>query len=148
MAAIFNLPLTPMSESVHISPVVLLDTENVGVAFGISLLTCIEAEIMRYSICFWLMAVIFDLWLTPTSHSIYISPTVFLDHENAGSLESICYLVYKLRLTFFISSSGLWRATIIIFGSNTVISLHRRDPIWMSLPFSENSIQISHPFRR
>ena len=35
-------------ESFHISPAVLLDPENVGVAFGVVLLSCIEVEIMRY----------------------------------------------------------------------------------------------------
>ena len=47
MAAIFDLPLTPMSESVHISSAVMTDLENVGVAFGITLLSCVEAEILR-----------------------------------------------------------------------------------------------------
>ena len=51
MAAIFHLPLTSTSESVHSSPTELLDPENVDVAFGISLLSCIEAEILRYFIC-------------------------------------------------------------------------------------------------
>ena len=51
MAAIFDLPLTPLSESVHISSTELLDPEVVGVAFGISLLPGIEAEILRYFIC-------------------------------------------------------------------------------------------------
>ena len=45
MAALFDLPVTPMSESVHTSAVVLADPENVGVAFGILLLSCIVAEI-------------------------------------------------------------------------------------------------------
>ena len=40
-----------MSDSVHKSPTELLDAENVGVAFEISLLSRIEAEILRYFIC-------------------------------------------------------------------------------------------------
>ena len=51
MAAIFDLPFNPMSESVHTSPTELLDLENVGVAFGISLLSSTEAELLRYFIC-------------------------------------------------------------------------------------------------
>ena len=51
MAAIFDLPLTPMSESVHTTTAKLLEPENVGLAVGISLLTSIEAEILRYFIC-------------------------------------------------------------------------------------------------
>ena len=50
MTAIFDLPLTLMSESVYTSFTVLLDTENVDVALGISLLSCIEAEHLRGSI--------------------------------------------------------------------------------------------------
>ena len=45
MAAIFDLPVTPTSESIHNSFTVLLDPENVGVAFGISLLSYTQAEI-------------------------------------------------------------------------------------------------------
>ena len=37
-----------MSGSVHIIPAVLLDPENRGVAFGISLVSCIEAEMFRF----------------------------------------------------------------------------------------------------
>ena len=40
-----------MSESVHIGSVALMDNKNVGVAFGISSLSSIEAEILRYFIC-------------------------------------------------------------------------------------------------
>ena len=47
MVAIFDSQLSAMSESVQNSLAVLLDPENVGVAFGISLLSCIEAEILR-----------------------------------------------------------------------------------------------------
>ena len=36
-AAIFDLPLTSLSESVHASSAVLADLENVGLAFEISL---------------------------------------------------------------------------------------------------------------
>ena len=45
MAVIFDLPATPMSESVHTSPAVLLDPANLGIAFGILLLSCMKAEI-------------------------------------------------------------------------------------------------------
>ena len=41
MAAIFDLPLIPMSESAHTRTSELLDPENVGVAFEISLLSCV-----------------------------------------------------------------------------------------------------------
>ena len=44
MAAIFDSPLTLMSDSVHINPIELLDPENVGATFEISLLSNIEAD--------------------------------------------------------------------------------------------------------
>ena len=43
-----DLPLTPTSEGVSTSAAVLVDLENVGYAFGISLLSFIETEIFRY----------------------------------------------------------------------------------------------------
>ena len=51
MAAIFDSPLTSMSENVHNSPTELLDPENVGVTFRISLLISKEVEISCYFIC-------------------------------------------------------------------------------------------------
>ena len=47
MAAIFDIPLTLISESVHTSPVVLANLGNVGVVFPISLPSCVWAEISR-----------------------------------------------------------------------------------------------------
>ena len=63
MAAIFDLPLTPLSDSVHTSPSELLDPKNVGVAIGISLISCIEAEILRFYLStsgFRRLSLIFD----------------------------------------------------------------------------------------
>jgi len=45
MAVIFDSPLTHTSDSIHTSLVVLPDTENMGIAVGISLLSRIQAEI-------------------------------------------------------------------------------------------------------
>ena len=50
MAVICDLSVARMSDSVHTSPAVLPDPQNVGVAFGISLLPCTEVEILRYFI--------------------------------------------------------------------------------------------------
>ena len=50
IAVIFDLPITSTSERVHNRPAVLLDPENVGVAFGMSLQSSIEDEILRYFI--------------------------------------------------------------------------------------------------
>ena len=59
MAAIFDLPVTPTSKILYISSSVLLDPENVGVAVGISLLSCIQAEIFVMHMLVRLMAAIF-----------------------------------------------------------------------------------------
>ena len=45
MAAMFDLPVKPTSESNHTSIIVLLDPENVEVAVGISSPSYIQAEI-------------------------------------------------------------------------------------------------------
>ena len=45
MAATFDSAITLASESIRIKPSVLLDLENEGVAVGILLLSCIQAEI-------------------------------------------------------------------------------------------------------
>ena len=50
MAAIFDLPLTLMSESVHFNFTVLVNLEHVGVAFRISLLSCLQAEINVFQV--------------------------------------------------------------------------------------------------
>jgi len=44
-AAIFDVSLIPTNGSVYISPVVLLDTENIGIAVGILLQACVQVEI-------------------------------------------------------------------------------------------------------
>ena len=47
MAAIFDLTLPEtLSDIIHTSSAVLADLEKVGVAFGISLIYCIKAEIL------------------------------------------------------------------------------------------------------
>ena len=47
MAAIFDLPVTPMSQSVQTSYAVLAVRENVGIAFGVVFtISCLEADII------------------------------------------------------------------------------------------------------
>ena len=82
MVAIFDLVVTRMSESVHTSSVVLLDPGNVGVACRISLLSCIEAEILRYFICTSGNGAIFNWPLTPMSESVHTIIAVMLDPYN------------------------------------------------------------------
>ena len=64
MVAIFDLPLTPMSESVHTSSTVLVNLEIVGVAFGISLLSGVQAEINVFQV-YWLPSWIFHFRFLP-----------------------------------------------------------------------------------
>jgi len=47
-AAICDLPLTLMSQSNRTIPVVLCDSENVGISVVISLLSCIQTEINAF----------------------------------------------------------------------------------------------------
>ena len=57
-----DLPFTPTSEIIYISSSVLLDPENVRVAIGISLLSCIKAEI--FVIAYVLTVYGSHLWFT------------------------------------------------------------------------------------
>jgi len=54
----------------------------VGVAVEISLLSCIEAEILRYFISTSGYGGHLGFKTTPTAHSIDIGPIVFLDLDN------------------------------------------------------------------
>ena len=76
MATIFDLPVTPTSERIQTSYIVLLDPENVGVAFGILLLSCLKAVIYVTVHVFPVMAAIFDSPFIPTSESTHTNPTV------------------------------------------------------------------------
>jgi len=44
-ATIFDFSLTPTHGSVQVSPVLLPDLETIGIAVGMSLLSCLQAEI-------------------------------------------------------------------------------------------------------
>ena len=62
MAAIFDLPVIPTSESIHNSPTVLLDPENVEVAVGISLISYMQADL--YVVAYVLPVDGGHLWFT------------------------------------------------------------------------------------
>ena len=76
---IFAFPVR--SHSILMSPDGKLDPENIGIAVGISLISCLEAEIHA-----------FEVWRPPSwifafpvpSHSILMSPNGKLDPENIG----------------------------------------------------------------
>jgi hypothetical protein len=97
MAAIFDFPLSLTSDSVHCSLIVLLDPENTGLAVGISLLSCIQAEICVALTCFIStssVAAIFDFSLSLTSDSVHTTPIVLLYPENMGVAVEISLLSF------------------------------------------------------
>ena len=95
-----------MSESVHTISAVLLNPENVGVAFGISSLSSIEAEILRYFLCTSSIGGIFDLLVTRMSESVPTSPAALLDPENvAFGISSLSSIETEI-LRYFICTSG------------------------------------------
>ena len=84
MAAIFNLSVTRMSESVHTVYDAWLDPENVGAAFGTLLLSCIEAEMLRYFICTSGIGGRLQFLVTRMSESVHTISAVLLEPENVG----------------------------------------------------------------
>ena len=75
-AAILDYPLPVRLYSIRTSPIGMLDPKNIGVAVGISLIYCLEAEIHA-----------FDVWRPPSwifpllvrSHSLPIGTSGLLD---------------------------------------------------------------------
>jgi len=63
MTAIFDLPLTPISDIIHTGPAVMLEQLNVDVAFWISLMTYRSWDIALFHSYFRFLAAIFDFRL-------------------------------------------------------------------------------------
>ena len=93
MAAIFDFQHTQTSDSTPTCLCILPDPENMGISVGISLLSCIEAEmyVMSHNY-FWLMAAIFDFKHTQTSDSIPTSLCMLPDPKNMGIAVGISLL--------------------------------------------------------
>lgn len=71
MAAIFDFPFTPLSESVHTSSAIWANLKSVDEAFEISLLSCKKAEKLRYVTCtFGIGGILFDSSLNPMSKRV------------------------------------------------------------------------------
>ena len=115
MAAIFDLPLTLISKSVHTSTTELLDLENVDVALEILLISSIEAEILRYLTC-------------NSGNGSHLRFTTYPDvgecshyfHRVAGPRKCGCsswnLLISCIEaevLRCFISTSGFWQSSLI-----------------------------------
>ena len=83
----FDILVTPTSESIYTNLTALLDPENVRVAVGISSISYIQAEIyVIANVYFWLMVAIFYSSVTTPSESIHIRPAVLLDLKNTAAI--------------------------------------------------------------
>ena len=115
MAAIFDFQHTQTSDSTLTCLYILPDPENMGISVGISLLSCIEAEmcVMSY-IYFWLMAAIFDFKHIQTSDSILTSLCMLPDPRKHGysrwNFVAILHRSWNIR--YVISTSGLEAAIL------------------------------------
>ena len=85
-----------MLDSLRSSPVVLPSPDNMGVTGGISLLSCLKAEIYvtLFPTYYRLTATMFDLPVTPMSESIHTNLIVLLGPENVGLTVGILLLRY------------------------------------------------------
>ena len=82
------------SSSLRSSLIVLPDSENMGVAFEILLLSCIRAEIYVISYLLPVMAAIFDFQHTQASIRNLTSLFVLPDLENMGIAVGIVFLFH------------------------------------------------------
>ena len=80
-AAILDFRLLLTSESIGSSSIEMLNAENVGLAVGNSLLSCILAEIREITL---FPAAIFDFWLPVSSDKVTDKPIEKFDPENMG----------------------------------------------------------------
>ena len=92
MAAIIDYPLIHASGNLLSSLVVLPGPENKVIAVGISLLSCLQAELYVISYDFRLMGAIFEFRHTQTSDSHPTSLSVLPDSENTGKAVAISLL--------------------------------------------------------
>ena len=77
----WNFLLRVWSHSLLVSLIGKLDPENIGIAVGISLMSCLEAEIHAFEV------LRSPSWIFPLpirSHSILMSPNGMLDPKNMG----------------------------------------------------------------
>ena len=119
MTAIFDCRLTRTMDSLPTSISALSDPENMGIAVGISSLSCIRAEVTLFPILFRFMAVIFDFRQAQTSDSIPTSFYVLPDCENMSKSVGILLLSWLKAETNVISCllpvlSRLVGATLVL----------------------------------
>jgi len=93
MTAIFDFFLIRTSDSLRGSLVVLPDLENMGIAVGISLLSCIETELRLIS---FFSAAILDFWFPVSSDSISDGTIGNFTQENIGVDTGILFLSRRI----------------------------------------------------
>ena len=133
LAAIFNLPLAATSESFHILPAVLLDPENVGVAFENSLSSLVRTSWdIRISS---LQAAVLDfpLLVFPCDRTLPLFPMdswTPKTYITVRPLEFRCYLFYKLRYNFkfWDRHLGFFISGCFQFGRTTLTTLDSWTP--------------------
>jgi len=107
VAAIFDLLFILTSESIRISRSVLMDTENVGLAVGISSLSCIQAEIFDIAYVLPVMSAIFDFpgHSSIEEYSLY-SSNVLLDLKNGVICRKFNDITCESRNLIYIRFDG------------------------------------------
>jgi len=92
MAAIFDFFLIHTSDSLRGSLVVSPDLENMGIAVGISLLSCIETELHLISF----FSCHLDFWLPVSSNSVSEGAIEKFTPENLGVDTRIVFLSRRI----------------------------------------------------
>ena len=122
-------PFPVLSHSILMSPNGKLDPENIGIAVGISLISCLGTEIHAFEVWrppSWIF--ILPVW----SHSLLVSPIGKLDPENIGIAVEIS-LISCLEAE--IHAFGVWRLPSWIF----------QLPVWSpSLPIGSSGLLDPH----
>jgi hypothetical protein len=99
---IFDSSVVPTSDIIYAVPIVLMDTENMEVADGIYLIILYKLRyITLRTMCFRLLAAMFDLLVTPMSKSVQTSIIVLLDPKNVGIADGSSLLSYIQAEIYF-----------------------------------------------
>jgi len=93
MAAIFDFSLFHTTGILLSSLIGLPDLENIGIAVGISLLSCIETELRLIS---FFSAANLDFWLSVSSDSVSDSAIERFTYENKGVDTGIVFLSRRI----------------------------------------------------
>ena len=148
MATIFDSPVILTTESIHNSPSVLPDPENVKVAVGISSISCIQAEI--FTIAYVLPVNGGHLWSSwsPWRRKVL---TLVPPHGWTSKMMLPVGILIITHWNHVISFTSSLTAAILIFWAWLGILWnlkHQRECTCVLLPISENCMENSNPFPR